>query len=150
MRIRTRVAAVAVVAGDAARRLEPVHLGHADVHQHHVGALAPHELDAPRAPSAASPTTSMSSAERSSTAKPLRTSAWSSATATADHVGVPVREAARATRKPPPARGPGLERAAVDADALAHADQAVAAVGRPAVDAAAVVGDLERAARSGS
>ena len=57
------------------------------------------------------------------------------------------------TRKPPPGCGAGVERAAVERDALAHPDQPVAAAARrpAAVGAAPVVGDLEldaRAARS--
>ena len=81
------------------------------------------------APSAASPTTSMSSAEPSSTTKPLRTSAWSSATATRITRRLLVGQPAT-TRKPPPGFGPGLERAAVHRDPLAHADEAVAAAVR--------------------
>ena len=48
VRMSTRVAAVASSRGDPARRLEAVHLRHADVHEHDVGPLALHERRRPR------------------------------------------------------------------------------------------------------
>ena len=45
MRISTRVERQPIVARDATRRLDAVHLGHADVHQHDVGPFARHEIE---------------------------------------------------------------------------------------------------------
>ena len=59
-----------------------------------------------------------------------------------DHSGTP-RTGAGDDAEPAAGRRAGRERAAVHADALAHAHEPVAAVGRAAVDAATVVGDLE-------
>ena len=40
-----RVGVVGVVGEYPSRGLEPVHLGHADVHQHHVGACSTHRIE---------------------------------------------------------------------------------------------------------
>ena len=73
--------------------------------------------------------------------KPSRTSVWSSAISTRDHVLA--RNGSRArTRKPPCSGGAGLELAAEERGTLAHADQTVPA-GRRRRRARAVVVDLE-------
>ena len=69
--------------GSARAACEAVELGHADVHQHHVGAPAAHDVDR-GAPSAASPTTLMSGSASRITRKPVRSSRWSSAITTRD------------------------------------------------------------------
>ena len=118
MRISTRVSAP--LADDPARRLEAVHLRHADVHEDDVGLLARDEVDGFGAvrrladdldvvgrpqqhrEAAAHERLVVGDRDRGSFRR-LRTG--SSAT----------------TRKPPPGAGPGVERPAVHADPLAHA-----------------------------
>ena len=112
--------------GDAAGRREAVDAGHADVHQHDVGARARAARRTASSPSAASPTTVMSSWASSRARKPARTSAWSSASTTRDHeltrsdrqVGEHAEAAA--------GRRAGLDVAAERGGPLAHAGDAVA------------------------
>ena len=63
---------------DPARRLDPVEVRHADVHQDRRRATLRRALSTASRPSAASPTTSMSSSDSRIMRKPVRTSAWSS------------------------------------------------------------------------
>ena len=63
--------------GEELRRLEPVHAGHADVHDHDVRLAAEGQLDR-AAPSDASPTTRMCGARESERRSPSRTTSWSS------------------------------------------------------------------------
>ena len=96
-------------------------------------------------PLEASPTTSRSGWFSSTSRNPARTSDWSSAIRTRMLMRRPIGSRAR-TRKPPLGRPADVERAAVERDALAHPDQAVAAAvvgARPPFGPAAVVGDLE-------
>ena len=55
--MRTRALVVAPGRHDLPGGFDPVHLRHADVHEHDVGLGVAHDPDAPSAPSAASPTT---------------------------------------------------------------------------------------------
>ena len=75
----------------------------------------------PRAPSAASPTTSRSAFVSRIMRKPPRTSAWSSAISTRMRHRAASSGRRAWTRKPPPRQRPGLERAAEHRGALAHA-----------------------------
>ena len=85
----------------------------------------------PAAPSAASPTTSMSSSASSSAANPARTSSWSSASATR----IMARSQSYRQPRPDPETafrpGPGLQRAAEGLRAFGHAGDAVARPVRP-------------------
>ena len=118
-------------AGDAPGGLEPVSPGMRMSMRTTSGARAVtlHRLR----PSPASPTTSMSSAVRSSTENPARTRAWSSTTTTRITAGILVVGDAGIDTEAAIGGGPDVERSAVDGDPLAHADQAVAAgsLGRP-------------------
>ena len=142
MRISTRVSAP--LADDPAGRFEAVHLGHADVHEDDVGLLARDELD--RLDAVGGLADDLDVVGR---AQQHREAAAHERLIVGDRdpdrivTRRPRTGSSATTRKPPPDARPGVERAAVDADAFAHAQQPVAAVGRAAVDAAAVVGDLE-------
>ena len=103
---------VHVGSGDAPGRLDAVAAGHADVHEHDVGAERERATSTASRPSAASPTTARSGCASTIIVKPLRTSSWSSATTTRTGAAPVVPRAhgpsgrrAR-TRNPPPARGP--------------------------------------------
>ena len=89
------------------------------------GASSRHAWSASR-PSAASPTTSRSGCASRIMRRPARTSAWSSAIEDADHSPPPSSGRRARTAKPPPGSRAGLQLAAVELDALAHADEPVA------------------------
>ena len=146
----TRDRALAGGGDDPARGLDAVELGHADVHQHDVGLEVVGHRRPPRRRRTASPTTSRSSSASRIILNPARTSAWSSAIRMRTVISGGLlghgREGSRAhacsarpstgmrarTSKPPPARRPGVQLAAEDAHALAHADEPVAAAAHAA------------------
>ena len=143
--------------GDGA---DAVHLGHAQVHEDHVGVERARAASPPRTPSPASPTTSNSGARAANMPlRPLRTTGWSSTIITrigCAHVAVSQR-APRGWRRrsavPPSGSDSTSQRARHALHALAHRRQPEAArslagtPGAAAVDggeADAVVADVER------
>ena len=111
-------------AREPARRLEPVHPRHPDVHQHQGGPLAGRATA--WAPSSASPTTSKSSSSASSARNPRRNTAWSSAISSRT---VSSRSGRRERGGHVPAavrRRTGVDLAADRGGALAHPEQAAA------------------------
>ena len=93
-----------------------------------------------------SPTTWMSAGSlEDHRATPARTSAWSS-TSTTEITAIPSGSRA-ATTKSPPVGAPGVQLAAVDADALAHARRGRGPRRRAALDARPVPASRDRAAR---
>ncbi len=133
------------VTGNPAGGLDPVHLRHADIHQHDVGVLTSHEGDSFRPIGSFPDNLDIG----------IGTEEHREATADEglvvgdrhpdhdDSSGQLRNDLAAAAR--PWTR---LQRATEHRDLLAHPDQAVAPVRRPPVDAASVVGDPRAAAQS--
>ena len=114
-----------VLRGDLARGGDAVELGHADVHQHDVGLEGARRCGSPRGRWTPRRRPRGRRGSRARAGSPARTSDWSSTIRTRMLMRAPIGSRAW-TRKPPLGRPPDVERAAVERDALAHADQPVA------------------------
>ena len=137
--MRTRAPGRAGVGGDGPGGLDAVEDRHPDVHQDHVGVVLPDQGDGLRRRPPASPSTFMSGAAATMTAKPPRTSAWSSAITTLiviaacrwpEVVGGHGQSVCEAGLDAEPARvRPGVQLAAEQGGPFPHPDQAVTAAG---------------------